>query len=287
MSSSVDLGYFFFFIVYICLSVRGIFTLDGATKLEYLLADRPMNAEDHIVIGVLLAYTFICCVLSLLKVNRHQKNVEQILASGDEVNLMWLSYFLICVIIAAVIWIVFMVLQSTFLNYLVTSVHFIVVFFLAYYALHQKEVYNVNLKEKVALQDFIENRESQNAPKKLQWEPERLQELAQQLTWIMDERKPFLDNDLNLIKLAGMMQISIHSLSYLINEGFNENFAQFVNRYRIEEAKKLLTDPDRMHLNMVGIAFDSGFNSKTAFNTTFKKFTGLSPSEYKSRSSEL
>jgi AraC-like DNA-binding protein len=264
-----------------------MFALDGPTKLQQLFAEGPMEIGDHIVIGILLAYTFFCCILSLIKLNRHQKNVEQILASGGGKNLIWFKYFLVCVIIAAVIWIFFMVLQSTFLNYLVTSVHFIVVFFLAYYALHQEEVYNFNIKEKAEIQDFIENAVNHSAPKKLQLEPERLKELTQQLTRIMEEEKPFLDNDLNLLKLAGMLQINIHTLSYLINEGFNENFAQFVNRYRVEEAKKLLIDPDSIHLNMVGIAFDSGFNSKTAFNTTFKKITGLSPSEFKSHSSVL
>jgi AraC-like DNA-binding protein len=103
----------------------------------------------------------------------------------------------------------------------------------------------------------------------------------------MQSEKPFLDNELNLLKLAAHMQITIHTLSYVINEGYGENFAQYVNRYRVEEAKKLLDDPQVAHLSILGIAFDAGFNSKTVFNTTFKKITGLSPSEYKSSGSVL
>ena len=77
------------------------------------------------------------------------------------------------------------------------------------------------------------------------------------------------------------MNLSTHLLSYTINTGFDENFYQFINRYRIDEAKKMVLDPQMGHLNLVGIAFAVGFNSKTAFNTAFKKATGQTPSEFK------
>jgi len=54
-----------------------------------------------------------------------------------------------------------------------------------------------------------------------------------------------------------------------------ENFYQFVNRYRIEESKKLLLNPDMNHLSLVGIGYEVGFNSKTVFNTTFKKIDSI------------
>ncbi|MFZ0597901.1 MAG: helix-turn-helix domain-containing protein, partial [Flavobacterium sp.] len=55
----------------------------------------------------------------------------------------------------------------------------------------------------------------------------------------------------------------------------------FINRYRIEEAKKMIQDPNMEHLSLMGIAFEVGFNSKTVFNTTFKKSTNQTPSEFK------
>jgi AraC-like DNA-binding protein len=77
------------------------------------------------------------------------------------------------------------------------------------------------------------------------------------------------------------MQLSPHELSYLINVGFENNFYNFVNSYRVEESKTLLTSPKHQHLSMLGIAFEAGFNSKTAFYTAFKKMTGVSPTEFK------
>ncbi|MBP9872856.1 MAG: AraC family transcriptional regulator [Haliscomenobacter sp.] len=103
----------------------------------------------------------------------------------------------------------------------------------------------------------------------------------------MEKEKPYLENDLNLLKLADRLEVNLHTLSFVINEGFRENFAQYINRHRVEEAKKLLEDPGNDHFSMVGIAFTAGFNSKTAFNTAFKKMTGVSPTDFKARRSVL
>ncbi len=96
----------------------------------------------------------------------------------------------------------------------------------------------------------------------------------------MIDEKIFLDNEINLTTVADKLGISIHDASYLINEVTGSNFYNFINRHRVEEAKKLLTSDKTNQLNMLGIGFESGFNSKTAFNTAFKKFVGISPSEY-------
>jgi AraC-like DNA-binding protein len=72
-------------------------------------------------------------------------------------------------------------------------------------------------------------------------------------------------------------------MSYLINSGFGENFFQFINKYRVERAKELLNIDKLSKYSILGIAFESGFNSKTTFNTTFKKFTNQTPSEYLKR----
>ena len=103
----------------------------------------------------------------------------------------------------------------------------------------------------------------------------------------MATQKPYLDTELNIFKLAQLHGSSVHELSALINKGFHENFNQFVNRYRVEESKKLLSGKENAKLNMLGIAYGSGFNSKTVFNTTFKKMVGKTPTEYKKSCSDL
>lgn len=96
----------------------------------------------------------------------------------------------------------------------------------------------------------------------------------------MEKERLFLDNDLDLPTVADKLGISIHETSFLINEVTKDNFYNFINKYRVEEAKRLLSSSAIAELNILGIAFASGFNSKTTFNTTFKKFVGISPSQF-------
>ncbi|TAG58547.1 MAG: AraC family transcriptional regulator [Cytophagales bacterium] len=117
-------------------------------------------------------------------------------------------------------------------------------------------------------------------PKLKRLNAEQLSKLSAQLFSLMEKDKLFLDNDLSLPTVAEKLGIGIHEASFLINETTKDNFYTFVNKYRVEEAKKLLVSPQMDKLNILGIAFSSGFNSKTTFNTTFKNIVGISPSQY-------
>jgi AraC-like DNA-binding protein len=95
----------------------------------------------------------------------------------------------------------------------------------------------------------------------------------------MAAERPYLDSNLNLVKLAERLDLTPHKLSYTINAGYQLNFFQFVNQYRVEKAKELLLN-NHQNYTVLAIAFESGFNSKTAFNTTFKKICGQTPTEF-------
>jgi ligand-binding sensor domain-containing protein/AraC-like DNA-binding protein len=104
-----------------------------------------------------------------------------------------------------------------------------------------------------------------------------------QLLKIMAEEKPYLDPELSLQTLAKRMEITKEALSQVINEQLDRNFKNFINEYRIEEAKKKLLDPKEDQFVLMKIALDVGFNSKSVFNASFKKFTGMSPSQYRKK----
>lgn len=97
----------------------------------------------------------------------------------------------------------------------------------------------------------------------------------------MTEKKPFLNPELSLSTLAKDLKIPRGQLSQLINDGIGENFYDFINKYRIDEVKKLMADPEMAHYNLLGLAFEAGFKSKSTFNLIFKRFTGLTPTEYR------
>ena len=97
----------------------------------------------------------------------------------------------------------------------------------------------------------------------------------------MSEDKPYLNSDLTLNDLSEKLEISSHNLSEILNTQLNQNFFDFVNQYRIDEVKKNLADQKMDHLTLLSIAFDAGFNSKSGFNAIFKRYTNLTPSQYR------
>jgi AraC-like DNA-binding protein len=110
--------------------------------------------------------------------------------------------------------------------------------------------------------------------------PEKAERFLHRLHQVMAE-KPYTDSELTLQKLAERLGISSHHLSQIINERLNQNFFDFVNAHRIEEAKRLLLDPRKKHFSILGVAEEVGFNSKSTFNAAFKKHTAMTPSEWR------
>ncbi|WP_299553061.1 helix-turn-helix domain-containing protein [Seonamhaeicola sp.] len=97
----------------------------------------------------------------------------------------------------------------------------------------------------------------------------------------MKEKRRFLDSELSINDLSVELGIPLKVLSQVINEGYGYNFFDFVNKYRIDVAKSLLMGQSDDKLTVQEVMYDSGFNSKSSFNTAFKKFTNLTPTQFK------
>jgi AraC-like DNA-binding protein len=102
--------------------------------------------------------------------------------------------------------------------------------------------------------------------------------IHKRIKFVMDQRKLFLQPDLTIEKLAIEIKTNKSYISQVINETQNQNFSSFLNDYRIREARRLLIDPEFRNITIESIAGMVGFNSKSAFNNAFKRFTGLTPS---------
>ena len=97
----------------------------------------------------------------------------------------------------------------------------------------------------------------------------------------MEKHKPYRDASLTLTDLSKHLSITMCYLSQVINESFNQNFNDFINGYRIKESQHLLLNHSNGKMTILEIAYKVGFNSKSAFNTAFKKHTGVTPKEFK------
>ena len=108
----------------------------------------------------------------------------------------------------------------------------------------------------------------------------RMDEYEATLATFMRKSKIYLDPDLSLEGLASRMKMSKHHLTQLLNERIMKNFYSYINEYRIGEATDRLNNP-ALQVNILSLAFDCGFNSRSSFNSYFKKITGHTPSAYR------
>ena len=109
----------------------------------------------------------------------------------------------------------------------------------------------------------------------------RMRMHKQRLDQIMKTRKAFLQHDLTMPALADAVGCSVNHLSQVINSGYGSSFFDYLNRYRIEHARELLSRHDNPHGAILHIAFEVGFNSNSAFYAAFKKFVGQTPAQYR------
>ena len=106
-------------------------------------------------------------------------------------------------------------------------------------------------------------------------------EIVNDLEKLMEEQQPFLNKNLSLSILSKKLNTRTHILSFVINTNYNVNFYTYVNKFRLEYSQSLLKNPKKQHLSMEGVAYESGFGSKSTFNTLFKKHIEMTPIQYK------
>lgn len=119
-------------------------------------------------------------------------------------------------------------------------------------------------------------------------EPERpplnrefVEQCITKLKYLMEIEKVYCDADISLQSLSDKMSIAPHLLSQLLNEKMDRNFADFINVYRIEEAKKIMQSPRGPQRKVSAVAIEVGFNTMAAFYNAFKKYTGMPPTQYR------
>lgn len=110
---------------------------------------------------------------------------------------------------------------------------------------------------------------------------ERGNKLQEELILLMKDHKLYKNPELTILDVAQKLETPRHYITQVLNEKMKKNFYTFINEYRIEDVKERLKNPKNNNLTVLAIAYDAGFNSKSSFNTLFKKYTGMTPSEFK------
>ncbi|HAK80574.1 MAG TPA: AraC family transcriptional regulator [Runella sp.] len=214
---------------------------------------------------------------------KHRKRILNQFSNQEKINLNWLRFLFYAM---GIIWFFIIFLQNDPLIFSSSSVFVVLI---GYFGIKQTGIFTAPLESpsthpESALQlAEVEETNSDLQRKKYAksgLNEERAQELRERLEELMLIERLFIEPELALTDLANRLDTHPNYLSQVINEVEGINFYDYVNRLRVEEFKRLLSLPENQRFTLLALAYDCGFNSKSAFNRCFKKTTGLSPSEY-------
>ncbi|WP_455203357.1 helix-turn-helix domain-containing protein, partial [Kaarinaea lacus] len=288
------------------------FLLDSEVKLNLLFGETEPVSADLMSADVLIAlFGFfivalvaivqmgIYLVLAIRRLYRHARDIQDQFSYTERVSLVWARNLLI-------------ILSGLYITYIIQTLYFyftpeqdtvefisdilmlmivIMIYVMGFLGLRQPAIFSrLETTSQDRLPDAINHlsllelspeTRAEKKYKKSALDESMSDALLEDLLHHMEQKKPYLNGELTLPQLAAELGISPHYLSQVINERLKQNFFDFVNRYRVEEVKQCLSDPTNNRGNIATLAFDAGFNSKSAFYTAFKKLTGMTPKQFK------
>ncbi|HJW30394.1 MAG TPA: AraC family transcriptional regulator [Saprospiraceae bacterium] len=243
-------------------------------------------------IGQMAIYYF----LARRSLNRYQHSIEHLYSETSRINLGWVRWLINGYLVLMCTGIVFYFLMRIFplhFNFLfLANLAFVCpyIYLVTIKGMTQPTLWQVHpewRKEKIE-QEFheVEALEHQTGDDKSKnvktgLPSEKTTDIVARTLNLMEKDKLFQESELSLQDLADKLQQPAYIVSQAINDGLQKSFYDLVNGYRVEEAKRLLRNPENQNYKILSVGFEAGFNSKTTFNTVFKKFTGFSPSDYR------
>jgi AraC-like DNA-binding protein len=230
---------------------------------------------EKIFLWVMVIQMTIYFFFSVYYLNEHNRRIKNTFSTIDKINLRWLRFLIVAnTIIWPLAFLIELLKKHSGDFDLIWILISILIYLIGYKGLKQPEIFSGEIKN---------NREAEISRKKYVKSgltDENADEVFNRLNEFMLSSKSFLDSNLNLPGLAKQLNISTHHLSQIINKKAEQNFFEYINKFRIEEAKRLLKNPEMNHLTISAIGFEVGFNSTSTFNSVFKNLTGTTPSKY-------
>ncbi len=243
----------------------------------------PLADLDKNNIFDLMGYAsfFYYLVITIKAFGRYQLYVKQNFSSTEEIRFGWLRNLLYAIATGVVVFFIFSLINEFVEikhSYVFDWYSYLALGIIIYYLSVAGYFTRLGLLQQL---HFIPQAAAITAPVPTAKEtPPEIIAWKEKLVSFIETEKPFLDPDLNLTQLAKRLNTNTSLLSRVINEGFEQNFNDFINAYRVKTVTEKLKAGEQKLQTFLGIAYDCGFNSKATFNRAFKKFTGTSPKEW-------
>lgn len=298
------------------LLLLSFFLLPAKNKIGVYQAEgRPYELLMTIFLVSFIFSGILYTLLSLQKLKIHRKKIKDYFSETEQINLKWLFYLIIGL---SVIWVLVVIGDEKYVfSAVVFYVLFIGYFGIKQVGIftNRNSILNYtetlsSKKEKGNLPNAIDenkspvfpetkkinqaddipaaisgNDDTEKKPEKIKYEKSglnmtSLQEIHRRLTELMRKEKLYKNPEITLTDLAKKIQVHPNTLSQVINTMEKSNFYDYINFQRIEEFKEICVLPENQKFTLLTLAYECGFNSKTAFNRNFKKATSVSPTEY-------
>lgn len=239
------------------------------------------------VLLFVIVYSYGYCLYAYRMLLRFQKLVKFHYSNLENKNLNWIRYLLLgagAVLTVDICTSIYELVMGDFdwhIGFVTVIPIVFLVLYLGYYGVSQSKILVPDF-----LLETIEDATSMvvpithNSVVKYSYDTAEMEELRDQLELVMHQEKPFLEENLTLAALSGMLKVPDKKLSTLLNKHMHTSFYDYINGFRVVEVKHRLAMPDYKKYTLLAIAYDCGFNSKSSFNRIFKKHTNLSPSKY-------
>ena len=257
------------------------FGQSAAVKIATIESWRSQGLPLDVLIGWALEcmHLTIYMVVCFLYVQTYSRKIRDNYSSIEEINLEWLRQLLAA---KSVVWIIY---TAAFVVYRFTAdeISFLYTFFifslstsiLAYYIAYK------GLIQPMIFSDQLENMNQPKYSKSGMSETMSATYLNDLLQY-METHRPYHDPNLTLRELAEQVNIPANYLSQVINEKTGQNYFDFINSYRVQEMREILSSPEQRNESILQLAYGVGFNSKSTFNAAFKKFTKTTPTSFRS-----
>jgi AraC-like DNA-binding protein len=242
-------------------------------KRDLLLKRQVLNVYEYHIINVSIYFHFIIyTAICLYVLYGYKKKLKELYSSIEHLRLSWLNLITFAFL---TIWGIGFInyVAGFFGNYvsLIPQISIFLIFLFAnvivFKGLKHPDIFNgIERKPKYAQSKLTEEESKKHLDILLDY---------------MEKQKPYLIPGISVEQLSRKLFIPPRYLSQEINLYLNKNFFDFINGYRVEEAKNLLLNPANKKKTVLEILYEVGFNSKSVFNTAFKKHTGITPTQFR------
>ncbi|OFY68419.1 MAG: hypothetical protein A2V64_01290 [Bacteroidetes bacterium RBG_13_43_22] len=275
------------FIVFLTVSVifREVHLLKDLRS--FFVPDRFISLRLVYSTCFLLSVT-VYSILAFVEISRHQKKLKDLISyTSGMITLNWLKILSISYYVAFLILFILGGLNMIG-DFIPFDPYFVVFAFIticsfaySFYVIKQPVIYGQEVKIQEA--DIKEGEKYAKSGLK----EKQAETYLNKLISVMETEKPYLNRDLSIQDLSEMTGIPRHHITQVLNEKHGKNFFTFINEYRVKEVISRFSDPKNNNYTILAIAYDAGFNSKTTFNYIFKNLKGITPSEFREKSSGI